>query len=533
MPSVPLCPGCIFRAPANERGSHRRAARADNLTTVLRRTVAIAALSALVCLGALATVAVSGNWISDGPAGTSLAPSTQHPASIDTAIYDPASFAGPRAELAFKRARDSGATAVRLALTWADVAPRPLPASSDPRDPGNPGYNWASIDKQVKLARQAGLQPILCVSAPPSWARKPDPDGSTALPTLRNPADVGAFMLAAARRYSGKVEGLPRVRYWQVWNEPNVSEHLSPQYSNGLPTSPGLYRQMVNAVADAVHGVDGDNVVIAGGTSPFAQGNAGTDPRHGHVVISPLQFMRELLCMSKGRQPQPTCRNQIRFDVWSHHPYTHGGPWNHADYPDNVSAGDLPKMKSLLDAAVKAGHIRSSAGVGFWVTEFSWDPGKGGPPETLEGQWISEAMYEMWRTGISLVTWFLLRDGDVFQSGLYKPGKTIADDRPRKAMLASFRFPFVGHVVGGKINVWGRTPWAKPGKVVVEESTTTGWQRLGIVTTNKFGMFERMFGSPRGKLVRARTLGTNPLTSQPFPLAGPRDMEVEPFSGQG
>jgi hypothetical protein len=369
------------------------------------------------------------------------------------------------------------------------------------------------------------------VYGPPVWARSPDESGSTKLPVLRDPREAGRFMLAAARRYSGDFQRLPRVRYWQVWNEPNVGGFLDPQYSSGRPASPAIYRRLVNAVADAVHSIHGDNLVIAGGLSPFAQGDAATDPNQDHVVLSPLGFMRRLLCMSNGKQPKPTCRDQIRFDVWAHHPYTQGGPGNHAALRDNVSLGDLPKMKALLDGAVKAGRVRSSNGVRFWVTEFSWDsnpPDPKGVPVTLEAQWISQALYEMWKTGISLVTWFLLRDSGHFQAGLYRAGKSLAADKP-KPTLAAFRFPFVGHTVRGRISVWGRTPWAKPGRILVEESSKGGWRLLGLVKTNRFGIFTQIFGAPRGRYVRARSLGPDRLTSRPFPLAGPRDLDVKPF----
>src|SRR6185369_12577190 len=111
-------------------------------------------------------------------------------------------------------------------------------------------------------------------------------------------------------------------------------------------------------------------------------------------------------------------------------------------------------------------------------------------------------------SGVSLVAWYLIHDVgpsvQAGQSGLYT-GDTIATDKP-KPLLAAYRFPFVGYVRKGKIGVWGRTPWGRPGRVLVEESTTKGWRRLGVVTTNRNGIFTHTYGAPRGKLVRARVL---------------------------
>ena len=162
---------------------------------------------------------------------------------------------------------------------------------------------------------------------------------------------------------------------------------------------------MVNAAADAIHAVHPDNQVIAGGMSAF-----GDDPPGDK--ISPLLFMQKLLCLSAGK-PQPVCHKQIRFDIWGHNPYTSGDPTHHANLPNDISLPDLWKMRRLLDAAIRAGTLKSRGPVRFWVTEFAWDtspPDPKGVPEELHARWVAEALYRMWAQGVSLVTWFLIRD---------------------------------------------------------------------------------------------------------------------------
>src|SRR5207248_10179685 len=126
---------------------------------------------------------------------------------------------------------------------------------------------------------------------------------------------------------------------------------------------------------------------------------------YGLTSAAPLRFMRALLCMSKGATPRRTCTNRIAFDAWAHHPYTSGGPTHHALRPDDVSLGDLPEMRSLLDAAWRAGSITARHAPQFWVTEFSWDSDPPDPkavPAQLEARWVAEALYRMWQSRISV-----------------------------------------------------------------------------------------------------------------------------------
>jgi hypothetical protein len=163
---------------------------------------------------------------------------------------------------------------------------------------------------------------------------------------------------------------------------------------------------MLNAFADAVKAVRPDNLVIAGGLTPFAAEGA------DYSAVAPLRFMRELFCLSDGPSPQSTCATRVRFDIWGHHPYTEGGPTHTAAGADDVSLGDLPEMNQLLRAAQSLGKIVSDGPVEFWVTEFSWDSD---PPDTsgtavpldLEARWVAEAIY---RFGASRSAGDVLRD---------------------------------------------------------------------------------------------------------------------------
>ena len=364
----------------------------------------------------------------------------------------------------------------------------------------------------MRLAVAAGLQPMLTLVAAPRWAEGvPRPQriaGYKVGSWKPDPAQAAAFAKAVATRYGGSFQGLPRVRYLEIWNEPNLIGFLAPQAENGKLVGPTLYRNLLNAMADAIHGVHSDNVVSAGSTAPFTLVTQGQQ-----VATSPMAFMRDFLCMSAEANPRPTCSAKSTFDAWSHHPFTPGGPTHHAVNREEVGLGDLPTMKSLLDAAYKAGHVRSAKPPEFWVTEFAWDtlpPDSFAVPIDLQARWISEALYRSWNAGVSLFTWFQLWDEpgtSRYQDGFYfRNGEDLRNAQP-KPSLTAYRFPFVAYKQRKKVFVWGRTPYGVRGRVLVQRMTKTGWRRTGAFVANRYGIFS-------GKVKYVKTAVPKPAAPQ-------------------
>jgi Cellulase (glycosyl hydrolase family 5) len=467
---------------------------------------------------------------------------------FQTAIFDPFEYASPDRNLAFDHVVDSGATTVRLSIGWSSIAPpgtyneadgtTARPENFDASDPLDPQYSFDALDKQVIAATQHGLEPILTLVHAPGWAErtKPGPHGARS----PDPDDFGAFAEAVARRYDGSTLGLPRVRYFQIWNEPNLHVWLMPQYSTpftenvppGAETrSPELYRQLVKAASASIHGVDRSNLVIAGGLAPFGREFAF---RH---AVTPLRFMRDFLCLTPENKPKPDCK-PIHFDIWSTHPYTEGGPNHKAEVLNNVSMGNLPEMRKVLNAALQHEEVASLQAVRFWVTEFSWEtkpPDKGGVPTRLHARWLAEAFYRMWQSRISLVTWFKVRDetvpsdnGVIFQSGLF----ANCGDRCYRAKRSfrAFRFPFVAFKKGKHVKVWGRTPTSQPVTVLVEQKKRKGgWRKLRELEADRYGVFKgRLKRRGRGP-VRATVFDPERERALPFELKKTPDMPLRLF----
>jgi hypothetical protein len=442
---------------------------------------------------------------------------------LRTGFLDPIAFGGQRSAQSVVRARAAGATLVRLFLPWSVVAPQP---PADPTDPDDPAYRWGSIDQQVVDTARGGLDPIIYISASVPWAR----GAAVGLRgTWPSPARFAAFARAAARRYSGtftpagETAPLPRVRFWQAWNEPNAGRELSPQRANGRPVSPAHYRRMVNAFADAVHAVRANNLVVAGSLGPFGHNSKDIQ------VLPPMQFMSALLCVSQKRPHRKICSQRTRFDVWAHNPYTNGGPNRHAHSRLDASIGDLPEMRALLTAAKRARTIISPRAPEFWVTEFSWDsnpPDPKGVPAALHARWVSGALYRMWQAGVSAVIWFRLQDDRLrqtpYQSGFYGAG-----GQPKHSLKA-FRFPFVAFRTNRGVSVWGRTPFARIGIVIIERRVGKRWVSVARVRTDRHGIFSRRLAASPSTSLRARHLAPSE-ASMAFSLIVPPDRPTTPF----
>jgi hypothetical protein len=449
--------------------------------------------------------------------------STPGTAPLATALADPWLFNGSQRERALAMTRAAGASYVRLTVSWSSIAPSVRPDGFVATDPTSKGYNWSNYDTIVKQVEAAGLTPILDVEATPKWAFAKRPSAPNAgTPKV---AALGDFAKALAKHYDGSGSA-PAVHVFQVWNEPNVSLYLN-------PVKASVYRSMVNAFAASVHGVSAKNLVVAGALDPF--GHKRSKKQHWNSV-APLAFMRSLLCLSKGAHPHSTCRTTIHFDAWSHHPYTFGGAFGHARNPGDVELGDLPKMRTLLQAGLRAHHIRSTNGVRFWVTEFGWDtspPRRHAAPMGLAARWTAESLYQAWRSGVSLLTWFGLQDrggNSPYQSGLFRHSKSLAAARV-KPVRTAFRFPFVAYLGRGKVSIWGRDATSNKQLVTIQfRSSTHGhWRTVARIRANKYGIFKasvKLRATKKG-WVRASAAGSG--TSLAFSLTVPHDPHIGPW----
>jgi hypothetical protein len=195
-----------------------------------------------------------------------------------------------------------GVDTVRVIVAWNRIAPDPGSAVKPPFDATDPGAypqnNWGPLDDLVRGARSRGMNVLLAPSGPvPVWAsasREPVTDPSA--------AEFQLFVQALGTRYSGTYSPppplptappnppLPRVDFWSVWNEPNLTLFLKPQLRHGKSVSGRIYRELFLAAQRGlqVYGHPNDPLLI-GETSPGA-GRKGTDP---------ITFLRGVFCLNR------------------------------------------------------------------------------------------------------------------------------------------------------------------------------------------------------------------------------------------
>lgn len=402
---------------------------------------------------------------------------------------DPVLTSGPPDDAVWiSRALAEGAQMVRVNVAWSEVAPATPPPGFNAADPGSPAYSWSAVDSAVRDLSAHGLKILINVGSAPTWAEGPGMPAYEPAGTWRpDPNRFAAFATAIARRYDGHYPDpdnpgrfLPRVRYWQPWNEPNLDEYLSPQWTRGpngwIDTSPVIYRGLLNAFYAAVKRVSPSNLVVTAGTSPY--GDSPTFDRPGHERMPPVQFYRDLFCLRGATALRPThCPDPAHFDAIDHHVYGVYGPLWHAINRDDVAAPDNYKLVRVLRAAQRAGTVLPRGPKQQWVTEISWSsnpPNPLGVPLAEHARWYEQAMYVLWRQGVGTVLFLLLRDSVPLknnpgpQGGLY-----FLDGEPKPAATA-YRFPFVTQRLGGsRIQVWGRAPRA--GTLRVERLEGARW----------------------------------------------------------
>jgi hypothetical protein len=266
------------------------------------------------------------------------------------------------------------------------------------------------------------LEVILTISGTPRWAN----GGKNPNVMPKTVADFGNFARAIASRYSGRFEGYPFIRFWSVWNEPNLQQFLTPQFnSHGRSVAPANYAKLAAAAYTGIKAGNRLAQVGIGETSPRGSDKpVGLRPSHSPGKFSAL--------VAKANP-------KLKFDAWSHHPYPsnpNSGPEQLVKWP-NVSLASLPKFDESLTRWFK----RKS--VPIWITEYGHQTR---PEDSLGVPYATQAAYIQQSISkaagypfVNMFIWFVYQDdqGQPWESGIYTRSGTPKGTSPARFAVSA------------------------------------------------------------------------------------------------
>jgi hypothetical protein len=312
--------------------------------------------------------------------------------------------------------RRTRARVARVDVLWSMVAPTRPPRAADARDPA---YDWTRIDAIVRGLAKARITPIVSVYGTPRWAvaRRTRPHDTAYNPNAPRPAWFGQFMGALANRYSGRFRPaagearLPRVRHFEIWNEPNLKSFLSVNGRANLT----WYKAMVRAAWPRIRHANRRAEVIAGAGGPRSSAGGGN--------VAARTWMNGLL---RDRR--------VRFTAFSQHIYPSRGPRFRSRSYDRA----FPTWQSVPDIIEALDRHRPR--MKLYVTEAGYTTART-PFRTVRVSPRAQRLYlkqifalpAVRSPRVAAVIWFNLQDNRNWPGGLLRAGGA------RKPSYAAFR----------------------------------------------------------------------------------------------
>ena len=230
--------------------------------------------------------------------------------------------------------RAAGFCFVRQEFPWEDIE---ISAKGDYWDHKWNISAWAKYDRIVQMAVERGLQLIVRLDNPPAWSRA----RGDALGTLAPPdrvEDYGDFVETVVRRYRGKV------RYYQIWNEPNIYPEWGEQ-----DVDAAAYTRLLQEAYRRAKAADPDCVIVSAGLAPTLE--------TGGRNLSDLVYLQQMY--DAGARGYFDVLGVMAYGLWT-------GPTDHRIGADRTNFSRPELIRAIM---VRNGDADKP----IWAMEIGWN----------------------------------------------------------------------------------------------------------------------------------------------------------------
>ena len=229
-------------------------------------------------------------------------------------------------------------------------------------EPEKGKFNWDFYDQSINALSSSniGILGVLDYSAP--WATS-DSNQVNADKYLPNIADWQNYVGKVVDRYKGKV------RYWQIWNEPNIAVFFKPE------PNAEKYLELLKSAYEIIKQKDSNAQVVLAGTS-------GVD----------IGYLRNLKNLGAGNY----------FDILAVHPYS----------LDFLSPPEENFVNNMQNGELTSEEFGNKP---IWLTEFGWPTdNKEGVNEDIQAKYLTRIYLLSYQfSNVKKLFWYDLRnDGD-------------------------------------------------------------------------------------------------------------------------
>jgi hypothetical protein len=252
-------------------------------------------------------------------------------------------------------AQQAGLGWVKQQFSWEEIEPIHKGEFFDERMRRN---SWEKYDRIVGLCEEYGLQIIARLDRPPDWTRE---DNTYKERPPDNFEDYGDFVYTFVDRYRG------RIRYVQIWNEPNIF----PEWGN-RPVDPGGYVDLLRVAYQRAKEAD-PNVYLLSAPLAITLGQGHPEPGKW-ISMNEIQFLEEMY--QAGAKEY--------FDILSANAFGMDAP---PEQPAQEKVLNFQRVLFLRQLMERYGDSQKP----IWFNEYAWNAS---PEDFSEGQLIWKRVSE-------------------------------------------------------------------------------------------------------------------------------------------